>query len=140
MALIHRRLEAGADIPPLKVADLDAARVYCRNQVDVRLKAQPTLDDQGLKEAILNDADCPDLIKRLSLDRPSVFDLLCSKSRFRPDLFDLQRKLLLQLENKDVAESDAFNELFRSLIPNSSTIIKDLQKAAAAHQARANIQ
>lgn len=131
--VFHRRFEAGADIAPLKVAELDRARTYCRAHVD----AHPQLDDQALKESILNDVACPDYIKDLSLQRPSVFDLLCSKTRFKPELFEMQRNLLLKLENKSVSESDAFNDLFKNLIPNSATIIKDLKKTVAA---KANIQ
>jgi hypothetical protein len=137
MSVIHRRFEAGADIAPLKVAELDQARTYCRSKVDAMVSAKPQSDDQALKESILNDADCPEYIKELSLQRPSVFDLLCSKTRFKPELFEMQRNLLLKLESKAVSENEAFNDLFKSLIPNSSTIIKDLQKTVAT---KANIQ
>lgn len=139
MSMIHRRLEAGQDIAPLAVADLDIAQSYCRAQVADLINKHPLFDDNAIKEAILNNADCPDLIKRVSLDRPSVFDLLCSKTRFRPDLFALQRKLLAQLEDKTISEQDAFDHIFKTMIPNSSTIIKDLQKAAQKHSAT-NIQ
>lgn len=138
--MLHRRLEPSADIAPLKVAELDEARSYCRNQVEQLVADQPRLDDQGLKEAILNHADCPELIKRLSLERPSVFDLLCSKNRFRPELFDMQRQLLLQKETGRISEQDMFNRMFHQMVPNSATILRDLQKAAEKAQTSANIQ
>lgn len=138
MSMIHRRLEAGENIAPLTVAELDIAQAYCRAQVAELTTKNPLFDDAAIKEAILNDTACPELIKRVSLDRPSVFDLLCSKHRFRPDLFALQRKLLLQLEDKTISEQDAFDNIFKTMIPNSSTIIKDLQKAALKHSS--NIQ
>jgi len=137
MSLRHRRLEPGPDIAPLTVAELDQVHAYCRAQVTQILASQPLLDDQGLKEAILNQEDCPELIKRVSLDRPSVFDILCSKSRYKPELFALQRSLLVKLESKTASESAVFQELFKTLIPNSSTIIRNLQKQA---HATANIQ
>jgi hypothetical protein len=139
MSLIHRRLEAGSDIAPLTVHELDYAHEYCRAQVKTLLTEQPRLDDQGLKEGILNHPDCPELIQRISLDRPSFFDLLCSKTRYRADLFALQRKLLLSMENKTMPEANAFQELFKTLIPNSQTILRDLEAQARA-SAGANIQ
>ena len=138
MSMIHRRLEAAENIAPLTVAELDITQAYCRAQVAELTTKNPLFDDAAIKEAILNDTACPELIKRVSLDRPSVFDLLCSKNRFRPDLFALQRKLLLQLEDKTISEQDAFDNIFKTMIPNSSTIIKDLQKAALKHSS--NIQ
>jgi hypothetical protein len=139
MSLLHRRLEPGSDIAPLTVAELDQAHEYCRAQVKSLVAAQPRLDDQGLKEQILNDASCPELIQRISLDRPSFFDLLCSKTRYKEDLFALQRSLLFKLENHSLGEADAFQQLFKTLIPNSSTILRDLEAQARA-SAGANIQ
>jgi hypothetical protein len=140
MSVLHRRLEPGADITPLTVQELDYAHEYCRAQVKALLVSQPRLDDHGLKEHILNDANCPELIQRISLDRPSFFDLLCSKTRYRTDLFDLQRKLLLSMENKTMPEAEAFQALFKTLIPNSNTILRDLEAQARAAANGGNIQ
>lgn len=138
--MLHRRLEPSADIAPLKVHELDETRTYCRAQVEKLLAENPRLDDQGLKEAVLNAESCPAFIKRVSLERPSVFDLLCSKTRFRPELFDMQRQLLLQMETGAMNERDAFNRMFHQMVPNSNTIIQDLRRAASEAQAKANIQ
>ena len=140
MSLLHRRLEPSADIAPLRVQELDETRDYCRGEVDRLVQENPRLDDQGIKESILNAPACPALIKRVSLERPSVFDLLCSKTRYRQDFFDMQRTMLLQMEKGTLSEKDAFDRMFRHMIPNSGVILQDLQKAAAAAQTQANIQ
>jgi hypothetical protein len=144
MSRIDRHLTPGKDIAPLTVADFDVAHDYLRAQVAVHL---PTVEakavhvrDDLIKEAILNESSCPESIKTLALDRPTVFDILCSHNRYKPDMIAILRNNLKQVAAGTLSDSRGYYEVFRQLHPDSAQIIKGLQQQARNAQGPANIQ
>ncbi len=135
---VERRFEPGPDIRPLTLQEFDKARTYLRLQVDTlgpmlqhkhNIKDKAALDD-AIKGAILQQADCPPNIKTLAEERPSVFDILCSTYRYRAELIEVQRNMLMQMEKGRVSEKEAYYNVFMKTHPNSQRIIADLQREA----------
>lgn len=92
------------------------------------------LDDE-LKDSILKAPDCSALVRQLSADRPSVFDLLASAFRYRPELVEVQRRIMLEIENGAMDVSDGCYKVFMETVPDSQRIIRDMQQEANANAA-----
>jgi hypothetical protein len=140
MSRIERRLEPGQDIAPLTVVEFDQAHDYLRAQVAVHLPAYatkaPNVQDDLIKEAILNDPACPEYIKTLSLDRPTVFDILCSHTRYKPEMIAIQRGILEQVQSGRMESSKGYYEVFKKLVPNSNAVLQGLRQQAQQEQAK----
>ena len=91
------------------------------------IKEKAALDD-AVKGAILQDAQCPQNIKTLAEERPSVFDILSSTYRYKADLIEVQRKMMAQMETGRVSEKEAYFNVFMNTHPNSKRIVADLQR------------
>ena len=144
MSRIDRHLTPGKDITPLTVDEFDAAHDYLRAQVATQLPAVEAkavhVRDDLIKEAILNEPTCPETIKTLALDRPTVFDILCSHNRYKPEMIAILRGNLQQVAAGTISDSRGYYEVFRQLHPDSAKIIKGLQQQARAAQGSVNIQ
>ena len=97
------------------------------------LKDPEKLDDMT-KDAILREATCPESITQLSIDRPSVYDVLASTYRYDPEKIEIQRKMMRQMRTGKMTDREAYYEVFKQTHPNSKQIIKDLQKEAMAEK------
>ena len=136
-------MKPGKDIAPLSLQEFDEARIYIRSKVEVLapiIKANMTehdledpekLDDMT-KDAILREANCPEAITQLSIDRPSVYDVLASTYRYDPDKIEIQRTMMRHMRAGKLTDREAYYEVFKQTHPNSKQIIKDLQKEALA--------
>ena len=91
--------------------------------------------DDELKDSILKADNCSAAVLRLSTERPSVFDLLASVFRYRPELVEVQRKIMLEKQAGTLSDSEAYYECFLRTVPDSDRIIRDLQNGAAAQSA-----
>lgn len=88
------------------------------------------LDDE-LKDTILRHKNCPESVIRLSKERPSVFDVLASAHRYRPDLLEIQKTVLAEVRSGELEGSKGYFECFMRTLPDSDRIIRDLQREAA---------
>lgn len=159
----ERRMKPGKDIEPLAIEDFDIATVYLRQKVaylqPLCLTALQNLSpelftdavktpkqeknvseklDDILKDTILKENGCPELIKRLSIDRPSVFDILASTYRYRPELIAIQRDILKKVRSNQLSGQAGYYECFKRTHPNSAMIIRDLQKEALDKQSKSD--
>lgn len=90
--------------------------------------------DEEIKKIILNDENCPTMIKNFSINRPTAFDILSSCYRYDKNLTAIQKSLMKKIEKMDITDKDSYFECFKETVPNSGVIIKDLQKEAMAQQ------
>ena len=137
----ERRLKPGKDIAPMTLPEFDAATIYIRSKVaalvpiiranvsEADLKDPEKIDDM-VKDAILREASCPKAITQLSIDRPSVYDVLASTYRYDPAKIEIQRKAMMQLQAGELSSGAAYYEVFKQTHPNSKKIIRDLQAEA----------
>lgn len=91
--------------------------------------------DDAIKDAILGEEGCPQAIRRLSTERPSAFDVLASAFRYKPELVEIQRQVLRQVETGAIDSSAGYFQCFMQTLPNSDQIVHDMQKEAAEKQA-----
>ena len=90
--------------------------------------------DDGIKDAILRQKGCLETITQLSIDRPSVFDILGSCYRYKPQLVAIVRSSLEQVRTGRASQQEGYYNAFCGIMPNSRQIIRDLQKEAASNQ------
>jgi len=92
--------------------------------------------DDGIKDTILRQKGCPAAVTALSKERPSIFDLLTSVYRYQANLIEIQRKIITQVRAGKLSAREGYYECFKSTTPNSSQIIRDLQKEAMSAQSK----
>ena len=86
------------------------------------------LDDE-LKDSILKSPACSDAVQQLSKDRPSAFDLLASVFRYRPELVEIQRKVMVKVRTGDLDESQAYYQCFMQTVPDSTASFATCSRA-----------
>lgn len=131
----ERRLEPGKDIAPMTRKEFDCAHRYLQARVaaltapEKMVAQRPGEEDNDhddrVRDCILRDPRCPKYIVQISKDRPSFYDIFASKHKYRPDLV-----ALMEAKFDSVGKSESYLDMFMDLVPNSRTIIRDLQKEA----------
>lgn len=143
MSRQDRRMKPGKDIAPLSVQNLDMLQVYLRSKVallEPEIRRTASADvlkstdkiDTIIKETILKDSGCPEAVRALSEERPSVYDILTSCHKYDPAKIQIFREMLSKVEKKEITSSTGYYETFKQIVPNSAQIIRDLQKEAAS--------
>lgn len=87
--------------------------------------------DDALKDYILRQPNCSAAVTRLSKERPSAFDILASAFRYKPELVEIQRNIIRQVEAGTLDNSMGYFKCFLQTLPNSDQIVRDLQQEAA---------
>jgi hypothetical protein len=111
-------------------------RLEIMRSMTVKDFRDPEKIDDGIKDAILRQKGCPEAIVKLSKERPSVYDLLASTHRYKPELIELQRNIIKKVSKGKLSKREGYYECFKGTLPNSSQIIRDLQKEAMANQSK----
>lgn len=86
------------------------------------------MDDQ-IKHLILADPQCPEFIRNLSRDRPSVFDIYASFLKFKPQFVAIQLRQAQDIELGKQSRDRSYFSVFTQM-PRGREIVRSIQQQA----------
>lgn len=146
-----RKLVAGPDINILSEDKFTELETYVRGRVkallpEVKKEAPVNMVDDVMREKIISEPNCPPNVIRLSEERPSVYDILCSEKRYNTQMIKMVIKHFNRIQSGKVKQRDGVYNCFKEMVPDSDRIIHDYQQEALREQggsrgkSKANIQ
>lgn len=85
--------------------------------------------DDRIRDAIIREDGCPESIIDMSKMRPSVYDIMASWIKFKPQLVALQLEQMTDIESGRQKRDDSYFSLFLQM-PGGRKIVNEMQRQA----------